>query len=116
MRRLPVSKARDPGADPDPIPPTETGPRLYAVMTDSRRDGTAHLARVKPPASKENGFWTADDAEKVWLMSLEDAISVRNRLSRNNPRIVRAKKALEIIRGQAARPGTDQEEPESPTP
>jgi hypothetical protein len=92
------------------VPPEE---RLYAVMTDSPRDRSVILARVAPPASKEDGFWTARDPERLWLMSRDDAISVRDRLGHNNPRIVRAEKALEIIRRQAGEPEAAPAEPEA---
>jgi hypothetical protein len=85
--------------------------RRYAVMTDSPRTPLVILARVRPVASKEGGFWTANEPDRVWLMSHEDAISVRDRLGHNNPRIMRAEKALAIILRQAGAPA----EPEAPS-
>lgn len=75
--------------------------RLYAVMTDSPRAfSKTVLARVKPHASKETGFWTDVDTRSVWLMNRETASEILSKLGHNNPRMVRAEKALAIIEGQ----------------
>jgi hypothetical protein len=75
--------------------------RLYAIMTDSHQpcDKTI-LARMSPARSKVSGFWTDRDPEGVWLMKREDAEGVLSKLHWNNPRIVRAEKALSIIEAQ----------------
>lgn len=75
--------------------------RLYAVMTDSPRAfSKTVLARVKPHASKKTGFWTDVDTGSVWLMNRETATDLLSKLRLNNPRMVRAEKALAIIEGQ----------------
>jgi len=99
----------------------EGGPRLYAVMTDSHRpfDKTV-LARMKPDRSRETGFWTDDLPEAVWVMDRATAEEVMGSLSLNNPRIVRAEKALARItaqrdaRAQPAAPETDAPLPDGP--
>lgn len=79
----------------------EKASRLYAVMTDSHRPGDNRiLARGAPSRSKEEGFWIEDNPEDVWLMDHDTAVEVVSKLAYNSPRIVRAKKAIDIIRKQ----------------
>jgi hypothetical protein len=75
--------------------------RLYAVMTDSHQpyDKTV-LARMAPKRSRETGFWTDRDPESVWLMTRQDAEEVLANIHLNNPRMVRAEKALKTIEKQ----------------
>jgi len=75
--------------------------RLYAVMTDSHQpyDKTI-LARMSPVRFKVSGFWTDRDPEGVWLMKRGEAEEVLSNLHWNNPRMVRAEKALSIIKAQ----------------
>jgi len=75
--------------------------RLYAIMTDSHQpyDKTI-LARMSPTRSKVSGFWTDRDPEGVWLMKREEAEDVLSKLHWNNPRLVRAEKAIGIIEAQ----------------
>jgi hypothetical protein len=70
-------------------------------MTDSHRpfDKTA-LARMRPERTRASGFWTGDRPEAVWLMDRATAEEVLGGLSLNNPRIVRAEKALTLITAQ----------------
>ena len=79
----------------------DNAPRLYAVMTDSHRPfDRSVLARMKPDRSRETGFWTADQPDAVWVMDRATAEEVLAGLSLNNPRIVRAEKALAKITAQ----------------
>ncbi|MCW3783911.1 hypothetical protein [Defluviimonas salinarum] len=75
--------------------------RRYAVMTDSHRvfDGSV-LARKAPDCSKADGFWTEDAPDEVWIMDRATAEDIRSRLHLNNPRIVRAEKAIGLITAQ----------------
>jgi hypothetical protein len=75
--------------------------RLYAVMTDSHRpfDKTV-LARMPPARTRASGFWTEDDPDAVWLMNRDTGEEVLSGLSLNNPRIVRAEKAVALITAQ----------------
>lgn len=80
---------------------TPPGDRLYAVMTDSHRPfDKSILARMSPSRSRETGFWTADQPDAVWVMDRATAEEVLAGLSLNNPRIVRAEKALAKITAQ----------------
>lgn len=81
---------------------SESSDRLYAIMTRSPRSGSSNrLARVGPGASREEGFWTDTDPDRVWLMDRKTAEEVVGRLAFNQPQIFRAEKALAIIRSQA---------------
>lgn len=89
--------------------------RLYAVMTDSHRpfDKTV-LARMKPSRTRETGFWTEDQPDEVWQMDRTTAEEVLSGLSLNNPRIVRAEKAIARITAQRdakAAPPAHEDEP-----
>jgi hypothetical protein len=80
---------------------TEKDNRLYAVMSDSRQPhDKSILARMAPARSKETGFWTDRDPEAVWLMKRDDAEDVLSNIHWNNPRMVRAEKAIKIIETQ----------------
>ena len=72
--------------------------RLYAIMTDSHQpyDKTI-LARMSPTRSKISGFWTDREPEDGWLMKRDEAEDVLSKLHWNNPRLVRAEKAIGII-------------------
>ncbi|MBW3243451.1 hypothetical protein KUV57_12325 [Epibacterium sp. DP7N7-1] len=75
--------------------------RRYAVMTDSSRIGdNSALARRAPPCDRRSGFWTDDDPSEVWIMDRQTAEEVFARISLNNPRIVRAEKAIARIEAQ----------------
>lgn len=77
------------------------GQRHYTVMTDSRfyMDKTK-FARKKPDCSRKDGFWTSVAPEDVWIMDHETALDVVSRLHHNNPRVVRADKAIAQIEAQ----------------
>lgn len=82
---------------------TDTQPQdsLYAVMTDSHRPfDRSVLARMAPERSRASGFWTADDPDAVWRMDRATAEEVLGPLRLNNPRIVRAEKAITLIAAQ----------------
>lgn len=75
--------------------------RLYAVMTDSHRPfDRSVLARMAPERSRASGFWTSDDPDAIWVMDRTTAEEVIAGLSLNNPRIVRAEKAIALITAQ----------------
>ena len=96
---------------------TDTLPedRLYAVMTDSHRPfDRSVLARMAPERSRASRFWTADNPDAVWLMDRATAEEVLGSLSLNNPRIVRAERAIGLITAQRdakAAPAAPAEEP-----
>jgi len=75
--------------------------RRYVVLTDSRfyKDNTK-FARKKPDCSRESGFWTSAAPEEVWIMDRDTALDVVSRLHHNNPRVVRAEKAIAQIEAQ----------------
>lgn len=85
----------------DPQQDNTAPERRYAVMTDSHRPfDRSVLARMRPDRSRETGFWTEDRPEAVWVMDGATAEEVLAGLSLNNPRIVRAEKALTLITAQ----------------
>jgi len=95
--------------------------RLYAVMTDSHRPfDRSVLARMRPSRTRETGFWTDDQPDEVWVMDRDTAEEVLAGLSLNNPRIVRAEKALARITAQRdakaklAEPETEDPLPDGP--
>lgn len=90
--------------------------RLYAVMTDNPRNfGKTRLARKAPVRSREAGFWTEVRPDEVWLTDRKTAEEIVSRLVHNNPRVVRAEKAISIIQAQleAVTPAPVQEAPDS---
>ncbi len=79
----------------------EKDQRLYAVMTDSHKPfDKSVLARKSPECSRASGFWTDTQPDQVWLMTRDQAQEVLAKLYMNNPRMVRAEKAVTIIEGQ----------------
>lgn len=77
--------------------------RRYVVMTDSRfAFDKTQFARKKPDCSRSSGFWTDDNPDDVWIMDRKTALDVVSRLHHNNPRIVRAEKAVAKIEEQRA--------------
>ena len=98
---------------------SETQPqdRLYAVMTDSHRPfDRSVLARMAPERSRASGFWTADDPDAVWLMDRATAEEVLGSLRLNNPRIVRAEKAIELLRAQRDSKTVPADQADAPLP
>lgn len=98
---------------------TDTQPpdRLYAVMTDSHRPfDRSVLARMAPERSRASGFWTADDPDAVWLMDRATADEVLGSLSLNNPRIVRAEKAIGLITAQRDARAAPADQADAPLP
>jgi hypothetical protein len=83
------------------IADTPVEERKYVVMTDSHRPfDKTKLARKGPHASREDGFWTDTSPDDVWIMDRETADDIVRKLGHNNPRVVRAEKALKIIEEQ----------------
>lgn len=91
--------------------------RFYAVMTDSHRPfDRSVLARLAPERSRASGFWTADDPDAVWLMDRDTAEEIFSGLSLNNPRIMRAEKAIGLITAQRDSRRAPAEQAEEPLP
>ena len=77
------------------------GSQLYAVMTDSPHVFDRRvLARKLPEFCGPRDWWTDRNNKTLWLMGYEKDKKVAGDYAYNNPRIVKAKKAIATLEKQ----------------
>lgn len=77
---------------------TPINERRYTIMCDSPKHPGLLLAHIdRSWYGRVIGYWTSTTLEHVGSYTLEEATTILQSLSYNNPRIVRLKKAITIV-------------------